>query len=98
MTRIGIWAPRSATKSKLPVPTSGSRQRAQNSRIFGSSAFIFFGVNTRDSTPRCTVCSGGSSKMNTPEGIGTFILMISRMPPRAELKVSWSPSPRSTSS
>ena len=55
-------------KSKWPAPTSGSRLWAQNSRIFGSSAFIFFGVNTRDSRPRCIVWIGGSSKMKTPDG------------------------------
>ena len=33
ITRIGICAPRSATKSKPPVPTSGSRLSAQSSRI-----------------------------------------------------------------
>ena len=49
MVRIGIWAPRSAMKSKPPLPTSGSRVRAQNSRILGSRAFILRGVNTRDS-------------------------------------------------
>ena len=34
-------------KSNPPAPTSGSSVRAQNSRTFGSIAFIFFGVNTR---------------------------------------------------
>ena len=50
--RMGICAPRSRMKSNPPVPTSGSRLRAQNSRIFGSIAAIFRGVNTRDSRPR----------------------------------------------
>ena len=48
MTRIGICAPMSAMKSKPPAPISGSSERAQNSRIWSSSASIFFGVNTRD--------------------------------------------------
>ena len=52
IVRMGICAPRSVTKSNRPEPTSGSRLRAQNSRTFGSSAFIFFGLNTRDSRPR----------------------------------------------
>ena len=52
MVRMGIWAPRSRMKSNPPAPTSGSRQRAQNSRTFGSMAFILRGVNTRDSSPR----------------------------------------------
>ena len=33
ITRMGIWAPRSAMKSKPPAPTRGSRERTQNSRI-----------------------------------------------------------------
>ena len=52
IVRMGICAPRSAMKSNRPAPTSGSRLRAQNSRTFGSRAFIFFGVNTRESSPR----------------------------------------------
>ena len=52
MARMGIWAPRSAMKSKRPEPTSGSRLRAQNSRSLASMAFIFLGVNTRDTSPR----------------------------------------------
>jgi hypothetical protein len=97
IVRIGIWAPRSATKSNCPEPTSGSRLAAQNSRIFGSSAFIFFGVNTRDSKPRCSVWIGGSSKMMTPDGISMFALMTSMIAPRPEMYVSRSASPRSTS-
>ena len=85
ITRIGICAPRSRTKSKPPAPTSGSRLRAQNSRIFGSSASIFFGVNTRDSRLRCTVWIGGSSKMSTPGGISMSALISSRMAPRPEM-------------
>ena len=87
ITRIGICAPRSATKSNRPAPTSGSRLRAQNSRIFGSSAATFLGVNTRDSRLRWIVCVGGSSKMTTPGGISMFALISSRMPPRPEMKV-----------
>ena len=85
ITRIGIWAPRSATKSNRPAPISGSRLSAQNSRIFGSSACIFLGVKTRETSPRCTVCSGGSSKMKTPDGNGMFALISSRIPPRPEM-------------
>ena len=39
-------------------PTSGSRLRAQNSRIFGSSAETRRGVNTRESRLRCDVVRG----------------------------------------
>ena len=39
-------------KSKPPAPTSGSRLRAQNSRIFDSSAAIRRGVKTRDNKLR----------------------------------------------
>ena len=79
-------------------PTSGSSASAQNRRICGSSAFIFFGVNTRESRPRCIVCWGGSSKMNTPGGIGMSFFMTSSTDPRPEMNVSRSVSPRSTSS
>ena len=72
-------------KSKPPVPTSGSRLRAQNSRTFGSMAFIFFGVNTRESRPRCRSWPGGSSKMIEPGGISMPLLISSRMVPLAEL-------------
>ena len=85
MVRIGICAPRSATKSKPPAPINGSRARAQNSRTLGSSASIFFGVNTRESRPRWTVCCGGSSKMTTPGGISMSAWMNSSTAPRAEL-------------
>ena len=37
-----------------PCPRAGSRLRAQNARTLSSSAFIRFGVNTRDIRPRCT--------------------------------------------
>ena len=79
-------------------PTSGSRHCAQNSRIFGSSAATFFGVNTRDRRLRWMVCVGGSSKISTPGGISMSALMSSRMPPRPEMNVSRSTRPRSTSS
>ena len=72
-------------KSKPPLPTSGSRLRAQNSRTFGSMAFILRGVNTRDSRLRCTSWPGGSSKMMDPGGISMFALMSSRRVPFAEL-------------
>ena len=45
-------------KSKPPVPTSGSRLRAQNSRIFGSSSAIFCGRKTRDSSAAVQVVVG----------------------------------------
>ena len=99
MTRIGIMRAEVGARSRsASAPTSGSSTFAQNSRICGSSAFIFFGVNTRDSSPRCAVWSGGSSKMNTPDGISMFALIISRIPPLAELNVAWSTRPFSTSS
>ena len=85
IVRIGIWAPRSAMKSKPPLPTSGSRLRAQNSRTLGSIAAILRGVNTRDSRPRCRSWSGGSSKMIDPGGISMPLLMSSRIVPLAEL-------------
>ena len=80
------------------MPTSGSSTRAHSSRIWGSSAFIFRGVKTRDSRPRWAVWSGGSSKMNTPDGNSMSILISSRIPPLAELKVAGSFSTASTSS
>ena len=41
-------------KSKRPAPTSGSRLRAQNSRILGSRPLMFRGVKTRARRRRCT--------------------------------------------
>ena len=79
ITRIGIIDASSATMSKPPEPTSGSRQRTQNSRTWSSSAAIRRGVNTRDMSPRCIVCSGGSSNRITPGGSSTPALMMSRM-------------------
>ena len=38
MTCMGIFEPKSVMKSRWSPPTSGSRQRAQKSRIFGSSS------------------------------------------------------------
>ena len=90
--------PGPARSRSRPAPTSGSRLLAQNSRTFGSSAFILRGVNTRDSRPRWTVWTGGSSKMRTPGGISMPARISSRMPPRPEMKVSRSWSPRWTSS
>ena len=87
ITFIGILAPRSATKSSRSVPTRGSSTRAQYSRIWGSRANIFFGVKTRERMPRWAVCSGGSSKMKTPEGSSIGVLMSSRMSLLAELYV-----------
>ena len=37
------------------------------------------GVNTRDISPRCIVCSGGSSNSTTPDGSSMPDWMISRM-------------------
>ena len=85
MVRMGIWAPRSAMKSNPPAPTSGSRLRAQNSRTLGSRAFIFRGVKTRESRPRCMSWHGGSSKMIDPGGISMSPLMSSSRVPLAEL-------------
>ena len=77
------------------VEAVGSRRadrgpRRSTARICGSRAFIFFGVKTRDSTPRWAVCMGGSSMMNTPVGGSMLALISSRTPPRAELNVPWS--------
>ena len=80
------------------APTSGSRLRAQNSRICGSSAATRFGENTRDISRRWMVCTGGSSKMSTPEGMSMLALISSMMPPRPEMNVLLSRRPRSTSS
>ena len=77
MVRMGIWAPRSAMKSKRPAPTRGSRLRAQNSRTLGSSALMLRGVKTRDSRRRCRWWAGGSSKMMEPGGISMPLLMSS---------------------
>ena len=85
MTRIGIWAPRSAMKSNSSAPTSGSRLWTQNARIWGSSAATRFGENTLDMSRRWMVWTGGSSKMSTPDGISMLALMSSRMPPRPEM-------------
>ena len=85
-------------KSNPPLPTRGSRLRAQNSRTFGSIAPILRGVKTRVSRPRWMSCLGGSSKMNVPGGICTSALISSRMVPRAELYVFQSTEQRSTSS
>ncbi len=97
MTFIGIWAPRSATKSMRPVPTSGSSDWAQNSRICGSSAAILRGVNIRASSLRWMSWIGGSSMMSRPGGMSRLALISSRMMPRAELNVPWSTRPLSTS-
>ena len=72
-------------KSNPPVPTSGSSERAQNSRTFGSMAFILRGVNTRDSRPRWRSWFGGSSKMIDPRGMSMSALISSRTVPLAEL-------------
>ena len=59
----------------------------QNSRICGSRAATRFGENTRDISRRWMVCTGGSSKMSTPEGISMLARISSMMPPRPEMKV-----------
>src|SRR5208283_4137405 len=66
ITRMSICAPRSATKSKPLAPISGSKLRAQNSRILGSSSLILRGVNIRDSNLRWMSWIGGSSKNDRP--------------------------------
>ena len=83
--------------SNRSVPTSGSRQRTQNSRTWSSSAVIRRGVNTRDIRPRCIVCSGGSSNMTTPGGSSMPDWMISRMSLRQFENVCQSTSAFSTS-
>ena len=98
ITRMGIWAPRSAMKSNPPLPTSGSRLRAQNSRTWPSRASIFLGVNTRDITLRWMSWMGGSSKRTMPGGISMPALMSSRMEPLPDRYVSQSTRPFSTSS
>ena len=85
MALIGISAPRSSTKSNRSAPTSGSRHAAQNARIWSSSSLIRLGVNARDTSARCIVCTGGSSLMNTPGGMTGSALTTSRMSPLAEL-------------
>ena len=83
------------------VEAAGAHERieraAQNSRTFGSIAFILRGVNTRDSRPRCRSWWGGSSKIIDPGGISMPLLISSRMVPLAELYVRQSTRPRSTS-
>ena len=59
-------------KSNRSPPTSGSRLRAQNSRIFGSSSATRLGVKARESRRRWIVWVGGSSKMRIPGGISMF--------------------------
>ncbi len=68
-------------KSNPPVPTRGSSVRAQNSRTNGSMAFILLGVKTRESTPRCTSWTGGSSNRMIPGGKLMSALMSSRIVP-----------------
>ena len=93
ITRIGIWAPRSAMKSKPPgaderVEAAGAELADLAARARSSC----WGVNTRDSRPRWMVWIGGSSKMSTPGGISMSALISSRMPPRPEMNVSRSSS------
>ena len=65
--------------SKPFEPTRGSRQRTQKRRTSSSSWAMRFGVNTRDMSPRCVVCTGGSSNMTTPLGSSMPAFMMSRM-------------------
>ena len=98
MTRIGITRAEVADEVEAAGPDRADRgTAAHSSRIFGSRAATFFGVNTRDRRLRWIVCVGGSSKMTTPGGISMSALMISRTAPRPEMKVSRSTAPRSTS-
>ena len=79
ITRIGICAPRSATKSNRSVPTSGSRYVARRTR--GSSArgrSSSWGEDPGEQS-RWTLCSGGSSKIKAPCGISNFRLDRSRI-------------------
>ena len=79
MTCMGICSPRSATKSNRSVPTSGSRHARQYARTWSSSSFMRRGEKTRDISPRCIVCNGGSSNNTTPDGSSIPDWMISRM-------------------
>ena len=97
MTLIGISRLSVSMRSNRGWPTSGSRQRAQNSRIFGSRSATRRGENTRATSCRWMLWTGGSSKMRVPGGISTFALISSRMEPREEENVSVSVSTRSTS-
>ncbi len=87
IARMGNSAPRSTTKSNRSAPTNGSRHAAQKARTFSSNALIRFGVKTRETSARWTVCNGGSSLMKTPGGMTGSALTTSRMSPFAEL--SW---------
>ena len=69
----------SATMSNRLSPTNGSRHATQNARTWSSSSSMRRGVNTRDNSFRCTVCSGGSSNSSTPGGSSMSALMMSRM-------------------
>ena len=97
-TRVGMIAPRSAAKSKWPVPTSGSSSSAHIARISGSSPETLRGVNIRESRLRWIVCVGGSSKINVPGGNSTPAFSRSSVTPRLEMNVSRSMCARSTSS
>ena len=83
--------------SKPSEPTSGSRQRTQKSRTWSSSAAMRRGVKTRDMSPRCIVCTGGSSNRMTPGGSSMPALMMSRMSLRVLEKICQLTSAFSTS-
>ena len=59
--------------------------RAQNARTLGSSAAMRRGVNTRESSDRCTSWVGGSSNKIVPGGISMPLLIISSTEPRPEM-------------
>jgi hypothetical protein len=56
-----------------------SRQRTQNRQTSSSSWAICFAVKTRDKSPRCALCAGGSSNITKPLGSSISAFMMSRM-------------------
>ena len=72
-------------KSNPPVPTSGSRLRAQNSRTLGSMAFMRFGGEHPATAGPVHVCAGGSSKRMMPGGISMSALISSSTEPLPEM-------------
>jgi hypothetical protein len=68
IVRIGICAPRSATKSNRPAPTSGRGCGAELADL-GSSAATFRGVNTRDNKLRWIGVYGRVLEDEHPGGI-----------------------------
>ncbi len=82
--RIGMNAPRSATKSKPSLSRRGSSARAQKPRTRSSTASIRRGVNTRDNRRRCRSCSGGSSNSRIPGGTSMPLAKMSSVVPRPD--------------